>query len=53
MKRKVELTDDFVEEFLREKLLVAQKKIEQLEKKLDDHNARNDRKKPVELFFKD
>lgn len=53
MKRKVELTDEFVEEFLREKLRAAQKKIEQLEKKIDDHNLRKDRNKPVELYFKD
>ena len=53
MKRKVELTDEFVEEFLREKLLAAQKKIEQLEKKIDDHNLRSNHKKAVELYFKD
>jgi len=53
MKRKISLPDVFLEQLLQEKLSAAQKKIELLEKKIDDHNHRNDRKKPVELFFKD
>lgn len=53
MKRKVELLDEFVEELFREKLRAAQKKIEELEKKIDDHNLRKDRKPPVDLYFED
>jgi hypothetical protein len=53
MKHKLDVTHLVIEELLQEKLLAAQKKIEQLEKKIDDHNHKNDRKKPVNLFFKD